>query len=204
MLAGLAAQLDAVGRWHPETDSPSIDAHTLRTALTSLADSSEAHYLISVLEDLPGRAFRENSFLRPPPQEVSWFTLAEHVEVYDTDGTAFLTDLRSKRVPTQKELAAAVEERFPSLELEMLEANALPAVLANLTRDETATWLKAVTRQSGWWAALIGTIMRALAIYVRRTPRADIAWPLCMFMLSAAVGGWTLTVVGSCALARYD
>ncbi|MGR6913141.1 hypothetical protein ACU635_02670 [[Actinomadura] parvosata] len=82
------------------------------------------------------------------------------------------------------------------MEPELIDPHGLPRRLEELlhTPAELDASVQLIHRNLGWWAVL----MMAAAAGCR--PPGWAAWPLNMYLLAASVGGWTLTVVGGCAL----
>jgi len=201
-LTSLAASLDAIGRIDPRTATPYIDAHTLRSTLANLSDKKTAADIISTLESIPGSAFRAESKL--DLDELSWFDLADHVEVYDSSRDVTFRELLLEDTATAASVAIAVRKRFPSLELELLDPQSLPPAIAAMSNRVRAEWLQTVSHHLGWWAAVIGAVMAGLAAYSQKLGKRSLAWPLSMFVVAAAVGGWTLTIVRNTGLAPPD
>ena len=104
-------------------------------------------------------------------------------------------------------MVKAVQKRFPSMEEEMLDPAILaPQLIKRLENPrQTEEVLRIIARQLGWWAALVTVLLLPPTISATREPpgigTSDLAWPLAMNVLAAGVGGWTLTVIGSCLLA---
>jgi hypothetical protein len=87
--------------------------------------------------------------------------------------------------------------------------NATAGEMSNMTTCDAV--LRTLVRQLGWWAALIAvlfvpptTVTTSERFKGKDRNVAGNTWPLSMYLLAAAIGGWTLTVVGSCVLAPAD
>lgn len=213
LLSRFCLDLDAIGRLGAETGEPLIDEQTLVVMLREFVGRPEAERLVRMLGALPGSSFRPAQQLGPPTTEVSWFELSEHVMIFDTSPEAAFSELELPAQPRCPDVVAAVNRRFPSLEEELLTPELLPARLAALLADEAQldAVLRTLVRQLGWWAALVAVLFVAPAAVTRSERfkgkdrnRAGNTWPLAMCLLAAAIGGWTLTVVGSCVLAPAD
>ena len=81
-----------------------------------------------------------------------------------------------------------------------------PQVIKRLENPRQAEEvLRVIARQLGWWAALVTVLLLPPAVSATGEPpgigKSDLAWPLAMNVLAAGVGGWSLTVIGSCLLA---
>ncbi|HEX7957401.1 MAG TPA: hypothetical protein VF508_10690 [Pyrinomonadaceae bacterium] len=212
-LTRFCLDLDRVGRLDAQTAEPLVDEHTLVLMLREFVGQPEAERLVGMLGELPGAAFRPAQLVGPPTTEVSWFELAEHVVVFDTRPEAAFSQLELPARPRGADVVSAVHKRFPSLEEELLTPDQLPARISELLSDEAQfdAVLQTLVRQLGWWAAL-ATVLLVAPAAVTRSERfkgqdrnlAGNTWPLAMCLLAAAIGGWTLTVVGSCVLAPAD
>jgi hypothetical protein len=201
-LMRLTTNLDALGRLNRgKGNDPLIDAHTLKSTIRSIASSSLADELLGYLKRLPGNALRDDQHPYSSLQEVAWFELAEYVPVFDTDPTASIRDMRIHRLkPSQ--LVDAVVARFPSLEPELVDSKILPAAIRCLQQaGRTEQWLDTVTRQLGWWAAVSAALLCALANSNEMRHSTSLGWPLDVFVMCSAVGGWTLTIVANSAFA---
>ncbi len=213
LLSRFCLDLDAMGRLDAETGEPLIDEQTLVVMLREFVGQPEAERLVGMLSALPGSSFRPAQQLGPPTTEVSWFGLSEHVTIFDASPGAAFSQLKLPARPRCEDVVAAVNRRFPSLEEELLTPELLPARVAGLLADKEQldAILRTLVRQLGWWAALVAVLFVAPAA-VTRSERfkgkdrgvAGNTWPLAMCLLAAAIGGWTLTVVGSCVLAPAD
>jgi hypothetical protein len=145
-------------------------------------------------------------------REIPWFELARDVTVYDTRPAATFGDLKLPGPASVSKVVSAVHACFPSLEPELLTPDVLPRrVQALVESDDMATRvMPVIARQLGWWAAAVALLLIPPALVARSPagtrlePDIGNAWPLSMFFLAAAVGGWTLTVVGSCVLAPVE
>jgi hypothetical protein len=209
-LTRFGTELDVLGRIDCDGE-PFVDEETLRATLRLFVDPAVASRLVDNLGALPASALR-TGFRHPVPAEMPWFGLAERVTIFDeSPGTTF-ADLRISKRADHDGVVYAVQAVFPSLEPELLEARGMPTrIEALLDNDEVfATLLRTLVRQLGWWAALVAVLLVPPAAVARAVSdpcpaalRAN-AWPLAMHLLAAALGGWTLTVVGSCILAPLD
>jgi hypothetical protein len=213
LLSRFCLDLDALGRLDAVSGDPLIDEQTLVVMLREFVGQAEAERLVGMLEALPGSSFRPAQQLGPPTSEVSWFELSQRVMIFDASPAAAFGQLELPARPRCKDVVAAVNRRFPSLEEELLTPELLPARIAELRADEEqlVAVLRALVRQLGWWAALVAVMFVAPAAVTRSEKFkgkdrgiAGNTWPLAMCLLAAAVGGWTLTVVGSCVLAPVD
>lgn len=208
-IARLTLDLDALGRLEAGTGSPLVEPHTLRATLRELVSPPLADRLVDLLAGLPGAALART--IHPPATEVPWFELADRVVIFDPDPSATFGELMlPARTPTPG-VVTAVHRRFPSLEPELLEPGELPPRLrALLEGDDLETVLRTIVRQLGWWSALAAVLLVPAAVGAdpaggeEGDGRLANLWPLSMYVAAAAVGGWTLTVVGSCILAPLD
>lgn len=206
MLDRYYADLDAIGRIDDETGEPLIDKVQLTALLREFVNLGEADRLVKLLEGLQGAAFR-TALGRDRYREVSWFELAREIVIFDTEPKTTFEQLRLSSRATPDEVIDAVQARFPSLEREMADPTILgDQVIKRLSDPQQAeAALHIINKQLGWWAALATVLLLPPAIAARRhvsDPKtAAVAWPLSMNVLGAAVGGWTITVVGSCLLA---
>jgi hypothetical protein len=198
--------IDALGRIDEETGDPLIDEVTLIAMLRKFVSTDIADSLVAQLKALPGCAFRVG--LEPGRlTEASWFELASKVVIFDVEPNATFAELGLAASVSAKRVVKSVQYRFPSLEEEMLDPAILaPQVIKRLEDPHQAELvLRTVTRQLGWWSALVTVLLLPPAISaLRQLPESGqsvVAWPLSMNVLAAAVGGWTLTVIGSCLLA---
>lgn len=204
-LARFALDLDALGRIVVETGEPVLDEQTLGSMLRPSMDPAMAAHLIDVLKRLPSPRLRSAEGAAPPSDEVTWFRLAERVTIFDPTPAASFRDLG---LGANQSPVAAVHRRFPSLEDELLVPEVLPRRLLTLLDDDSAlaAMCHTLVRQLGWWAVVTALLLVPPAVIATRDAdsRAATMWPLAMFLLAVAVGGWTLTVVGSCVLAPTD
>lgn len=206
----LALRLEVVGRLDPESGAPLIEPHTLGETLRGTLSAAQATWLVDVLARLPGSAFVRD--VHPPAAEVPWFELASRVAIFDTDANATLRELQLSPSASGPEIVAAVQNRFPSLEPELLVPDKVPPRIRALLedREKFETVLMEIVRQLGWWAALAAVLLTPAALLSAGERPGDDgelagnAWPLSLFLLSAAVGGWTLTVVESWILAPVE
>jgi hypothetical protein len=213
LLSRFCLDMDAMGRLDAETGDPLIDEQTLVVMLREFVGQPEAERLVGMLGALPGSSFRPAQQLGPPTVEVSWFELSEHVVIFDTSPEAAFGQLQLPARPRSKDVVAAVNRRFPSLEEELLTPQLLPARVAELLADEAQldAILRTLVRQLGWWAALVAVmfvgpaaVTRAERFKGKERGVAGNTWPLAMYLLAAGIGGWTLTVVSNCVLAPVD
>jgi len=202
--------LDALGRIDAETDEPLVDELTLTAMLREFVGWPCADRLVCQLADLPASAFRPAQQVGSPIREASWFELANKVVVFDASVAATFRELELPPMPKGHDVVMGVRARFPSLEEELLTPDLLPPRIEALLEPDSPldTVLRAIARQLGWWAALVAILLVPPAVVARSYVGADVnaapvgnAWPLSMYVLAAAIGGWTLTVVGSCLLA---
>ena len=146
----------------------------------------------------------------PIPDEVPWFALAANVVVFDPTPNATFNDLTLPSNPELADIVSAVHDRFPSLEDEFLDPTLLPMRIGDLlgSDERLQVVLSTVVRQLGWWAALTLSLLAVPVAIVKAESKGNESlpnvWPLAMYLMAAAVGGWTLTVVGSCILAPSD
>lgn len=208
LLARFYLDVDALGRIDEQTGDPLVDELTLLAMLRIFVSSAVADRLVAQLKALPGCALRVGfEEGRQSAREVSWFELAREIVIFDTETGATFAELGLPSRASIDQVVKSVQRRFPSLEEEMLNPALLaPQLVKRLEDPEQALCLqKTIVRQLGWWAALVTVLMLPPAMSaVRDTPDAcnsEVAWPLSMNVLAAAVGGWTLTVIGSCVLA---
>ena len=186
-----------------------VDDHALRSLLRFSLDIEQADRLLGYLRSLPSCAFRETHRWGDHTEEVPWFRLAEDVVVFDPSPSATFEQLQRPVGPTPESLVAAVHKRFPSVYEEFLVTDGIPPRIRGLLASESAPELEALLRellrQLGWWAAFATSLIvpAALLAATDSDPLAPNAWPLGMYVLAAALGGWTLTVVGGCMLAPY-
>ena len=213
LLVRFCLDLDALGRLDPSTDDPLIDEQTLFAMLREFVGEDSAQRLVDKLKELPDSAFRLVSQVIPPPREVSWFELAKNIVIFDTTPTATFTELDLSVSPETQKIVMSVQKRFPSMEPELLEPETLPPRIKNLieNEDDLSVVLRTLIRQLGWWAALVAILLVPAATLTTSEnfstedqTLSRNAWPLAMYFLASAVGGWTLTVVGSCILAPTD
>jgi len=213
LLARFYLDLDALGRIEVGTGEPLIDEHTLFAMLSEFVGNQSAERLVRHLRALPENAFRPAYQVGPLATEVSWFELADHIVIYDTSPGATFHQLDLPAEPDSHDIVTAVRACFPSLEEELLQPYELPPRIKRLLEQEGALELvlRRIDRQLGWWAALMAVLLIPPAIVaVSETlggtgiQRSENAWPLSMYLLAAAVGGWTLTIVGSAILAPLD
>lgn len=205
-IARLAIDMDAMGRLEPGTGRPCVEPHTLRAALREALPPALADRLVELLAGLEGAAFVRD--VHPPATEVPWFDLAERVVIFDGEPAAAFGELRLPGNPGAADLVAAVYDRFPSMEPELLEPHTLPPrIRALLEGGGFDPAVHATARQLGWWAAL-ATVLLVPAAFLATGGEGEggmeAAWPLWMVVAAAAFGGWTLTVAGSCLLAPHD
>jgi hypothetical protein len=198
--------LDALGRIDEQTGEPLIDEITLTSMLREFVSPAIAGHLVEDLKKIQGCAFRVGLERdRLPAREVSWFELARSIVIFDAEPEARFDQLGLANNASTTQVIKSVQKRFPSLEEEMLDPRLLaPQLIARLQdREQAQRLLAVIARQLGWWSALITVLMLppAVAALDDTEGQAEIAWPLAMNVLAAAVGGWTLTVVGSCVLA---
>jgi hypothetical protein len=199
---------DAFGRVERETDDPLVDEHTFDGMLREFVDQPCAGRVVRHLNELPGCAFRSAHKVGPPADEVSWFDLTKRIVVFDGSPSATFRELRLPSQPNGRDLVAAVHERFGSMEEELVTPELIPSRIEYLLADDDAlkSVFRTIERQLGWWSALAAALLIPPAVVARSTGNAHDpvpvanAWPLSMYLLAAALGGWTLTVVGSCIL----
>ena len=213
LLSRFCLDLDAIGRLDTETGEPLIDEQTLLVMLREFVSQPQAERLVTQLAALPGSAFRPARQVGPPATEVSWFELSEHVVIFDTSPETAFRQLNLPAGARGGDVVRAVQNCFPSLEEELLRPDLLPVRMAALLHDEKQfnAVLRMLVRQLGWWAAVIAVLFVPPAA-VTTSERfkgkdrgvAGNTWPLSMYLLAAAIGGWTLTVVGSCVLAPTE
>jgi hypothetical protein len=191
-------------------EEPSVDKTALAALLDETLGAQLADHLLGYLYKLPGsRLVSVDSVARS--RAVPWFVLAQHVVIFDqTPDTRFVAELSAS--PTMWELIDEVQKLFPSLEVEMIDPQVLPAQLekvlwSNSTNpalvglDPSLEWiLDLLYRNLGWWAVLGFALMAAAA--KGSAPPGWAAWPLYVYVLAACMGGWTLTVLGGCTLSR--
>ena len=198
--------LDALGRMDRETGTPLIDAVTLTAMLREFVDHDLADKLVALLDAPADCAFRVD-LDRGRYDEVSWFELAREVVIFDSQPDANFAELRIPETATVEEVIKAVQARFPSMEEEMIDPEILARQVIKRLQEpgDAEAVLRIISRQLGWWAALVTVLMLPPAVVATRVPSdneaSTIVWPLAMNALAAGVGGWTLTVIGSCLLA---
>lgn len=213
-LVSLPRDMDVMGRLAGQSlDDPLIDQHSLRAHLEGATGRDIANSLIEELRSLPGEAFRPASSgaTTTDLREVPWFRLAEHIVIFDTAIDARAGSLQLSTATTPANVADAVQISFPSLEERILvEDGRLPRALATCVEPLAATSvLTELARQLGWWAAVVGAVLIGQAktcveLHASGDETAASYWPLVMFLMAAAVGGWTLTVVGGVALGAAE
>lgn len=208
-MSRLALRMDVLGRLDADTGVPLVEPQTLRTILQDAVGGRAAVRLVDLLDRIPGSAFVRH--VHPPATEVSWFDLAARVAIYDPEPGAAFGELELTAASTLEEIVTSVQARFPSMEPELIVPTDFPRRLRELVEDEraAATVLHEVVRQLGWWAALATVLLVPAA--QGGPPRPDEGpaeerlrehlWPLSIYLLCSAVGGWTLTVAGSWVLA---
>jgi hypothetical protein len=207
--------LDAVGRLHGETGEPLIDAHTLRALLRPALGAELASDLVAMLEGLPQPCLRVATSDAAAPTEPGWYELAHHIVIYDTEPDTKFGDLDIAHRRSTEDVIAAVNYAFPSLEPELIDAVVVPPRIVELLRPGARapfhTRLVELDRQLGWWAALVAVLLVPLAFTALEEPESGQsagaqanAWPLGIYGLCAAVGGWTLTVAESVILAPCE
>jgi hypothetical protein len=211
-LTRLALDMDALGRIDAD-GTPTVDDHILTALLRDLADDRLARKLTTVLRGLPDPALRPAHIHGEIPMEAPWCALANRVVVLDAEPGRTFGDLHLEPGALSGEAMRAVREAFPGLELELLDPLRLPARLHAASRDgELPALCAQVDRQLGWWAALVGVLLAALAALAISEPPGGtgapdspaIFWPLAMYLIATGVGAWTLTVVAGCLLAPAD
>lgn len=214
-LARLCADLDALGRLDPDSHEPMVEEHTLLTLLRSAVDRPLADHVIAVLDAQPGSALRRAKSDQRPPDEVGWYGLAANVGIYDTTPATTFAQLHVPGRGSTGDIVDGVNAEFPSLEKELLDPAQLSRRIVSLVMadnlDALHAALREIARQLGWWAVVVAVLLIPLAM-TATTPvpgeRSEAehlnAWPLGMFIFATAVGGWTLTVVGSCILAPHE
>jgi len=204
--------LDAIGRLDADTLQPKVDEITLLAMLREFVGRETAEHLLEALQNISASSFR-GAHEAQPSIETSWFGLADKIVIFDGSPEARFAQLRIPLDPTPRLVVQAVHRRFPSLEEEMLTADLLPRKIVDLIASEERfrAVLGAIAKQLGWWSALVAILLICPAVVTRsdfgsltKSATIDNAWPLSMFVLAAAVGGWTLTVVGSLILAPID
>jgi catechol 2,3-dioxygenase-like lactoylglutathione lyase family enzyme len=208
-----ALALDTLGRLDAETGKPLVDEHTLRAVLLEFVAAPLAERLVHLLATLPGCAFRPAHQVGTPAVEIPFFGLAGEVVIFDPSPLATFGELKIPTQPQVDDVVAAVRDRFPSLEDELLKPDQIPPRIEALLKEDSSVdvVLGVICRQLGWWAALMAVLLVPPTVLLRSKARkreepnllANV-WPLSMYLLTAAVGGWTLTVVGSCILAPVD
>lgn len=203
LVARLASDLDALGRTCGDDQTVVVDDTVLKGLLARLVGEPSATELVQCLADLPGAALRSTTPDVGLAGEAPWFALADRVVVYDSEPDARISDLGLDAAAGPGRLTTAVQRRFPSLELELLDPVVVPPHVSSwMGTGNAAPLLGELCRQLGWWAALVGAVLAAHAQHLVHDEADDAAvWPLVLFLMSAAVGGWTLTVVLGCALA---
>ena len=212
LLSRFYLTFDTFGRIEAATGEPLIDEHTLDGMLREFVEKPKAIRLIQHLKELPGCAFRPAQKLGPPTVEVPWFRLAEKVVIFDASPGVTYREMKLPPQPNGRDLVSAVYNRFPSMEEELITPDLLPSRIEYLLDNERtlSNVLRMCERQLGWWCAFVAVLLVAPASVARSTPTAaDLvpvanAWPLSMYFLAAALGGWTLTVVASCILSPLD
>jgi hypothetical protein len=209
-LTRFGAELDALGRVDATTGEPLVDEHTLRSGLREFMDEIIADRLVRLLAELPAAAFRPAQQAGSPVTEISWFGLANEVLVFDPTPAARFAALNLPMELSGYNAVKAVRRYFPSLEEELLVPEGLPPRVALLIRDENRfrALLARVVRQLGWWSALVAVLLvppvmltESERVHGRDPGLWRNIWPFSMYLLATAIGGWTLTVVGSCILA---
>lgn len=198
VLADIGTELDRIGRLPSKSEAPLIDEHTLRTALERWMGPDASGRIVDTLQGLPGRALRTNDQLLPPPAEIPWLNLANRVVIFDPTSPDDLEDLRPSD-DSQRSVMIAVQTAFPSLELELVEPALQRALVHLAIGPHTADYLAELNRQLGWWAAAAGSLLMGSACAYDIGGKTHY-WPLVMYLYATAIGGWTLTVVGSVAL----
>lgn len=205
--------LDLLGR-DGSDGSPVVGAEALLALLTTAVPEPEAIKLVEELERLDSaRLLRSDETAAP----LSWFELAARVPVLDSDDTASFEDLDIPDDAPRWMIVDAVQQRFPSLEDELVDPEVMPpaieAAVTHTSEDEgqsqrLSELFDEVARQLGWWAALALVLSVPPAYFQQeRAHGRDVLagtthpWPLFVFVEAAAIGGWTLTVVDSCVLA---
>lgn len=209
-LRRFCVELDVLGRLDAKTGEPLVDEHTLRAGLREFVDEIVADRLVRLLSELPAASFRPARQVGSPTIEVSWFGLANKVIVFDPSPTVRFRELTLPAEPCGHDVIVAIRRRFPSMEEEFLSPDKLPSRIDTLLRDENRfhVLLHMLVRQLGWWAALVAVLLVPPTTLVKSEPQEgkdrellNNVWPLSMYLLLTAIGGWTLTVVGSCILA---
>ncbi|GHE08519.1 hypothetical protein [Streptomyces alanosinicus] len=192
--------LEQIGREGGD-DEPLVHVPTLRTLTRAAIGDKATGHLLAELTRLPGHRLTDQDHPR-----LDWFTLADRVPIFDpTPASTFTVPLVD--TPHMGHVINAVHTLYPSLEPELIDPQLLPARLTDLphpdhsgTLDERLrTAIDLVHRNLGWWAAFTLALMTIAAAGSAAPGWA--AWPLHMYVLAALIGGWTLTVVGGCALA---
>jgi hypothetical protein len=203
-------ELDTLAAIDPELDEPYIDDERLHGLIAEFTDHDVARALVDRLRALGDDAFFTGGrrMIDGRKRPVAWFELARYVKIYDGTPEATFGDL-DVYPGGVRDAMAAVRRRWPSLELELLDPLVLPSRVRDLLVAPVAASdlvsvdraLAVLSRQLGWWAAATAVLLVAPATLAEQEL---IAWPLAMHLLAAGIGGWTMTVVGSCLLAPLD
>src|ERR1700722_6721759 len=198
--------LDSFPRVNTETGKPLVDEQTLNAMLREFIGKPRADQIVHHLKELRSSAFRSVEHSGPPVQEISWFELADKIVIYDGSPEASFNQLDLSKQPNGRDVVLAVQARFPSFEPELLTPDLLPSRIDILLQDDKAMVkvLQEIDRQLGWWAALSAVLLIPPAVVTRSSAPAEgsglarnsNSWPLSMYVLGAALVGWTLTVVG--------
>jgi len=188
------ADLDRLGRTaEVHGDQPLINRTALGRLIGDPAGKPVAEHLIGELDRLPDSRLTDSVGYALP-----WTAVADRVVVYD--GAPVPLTRRLDAMTNMGQLMAAVRQAYPSLELELIDPQGLPHQLSELTGDRSTAVVHLVHRSLGWWGVLGYALMTAAAAGCRAPGWA--AWPLYVSVLAGSIGGWTLTVVGGCALSR--
>lgn len=196
--------LDEIPRSDHSSGRPCLDAKALEQTLGRALAPDTTRSLMEILRVAPGSRLTSDAEGHAMTG-AGWFDLAAQVVIYDpVPGQPWSVNHAPR---TMWQLIHSVHTIFPSLEAELIDPQVLPArILAVLSDGSPSSAaiqrlddvVQRIHRNLGWWAVLTFALMAAAS--GGSAPPGWAAWPLYVHVLAGCMGGWTLTVVGSCVL----
>ncbi len=193
-----------------------LSADTLARLLSPFAEPEMVSALLAEIERQPDACLSSRGSL----ETISWEDLANEVVIFDPRFDVTVTELGVSEVSDADDLVAAVNRRFPSMEQELISfVPVVPRVeelMARLRQScrvgsidpSVSRVFDLVSKNLGWWASVglvlvFAAALRSSASFSDATRRdPEIAWAIFVYILTAAIGGWTLTMIESLILAR--
>lgn len=188
---------------------------TLSNLFGSTVETPVATAFVSEIERVPDARVSARDL---PP--VRWAELADEVVVFDPRLEVNGIDLHLPDRPMPEELVSAINRRFPSMEKELIGLTPvvprIEELISRLRQSLRAGGIDPSVRRVfdlagqnlGWWAC-VGLVLvlaagaRSLIAFSDANPLDPAyVWPTYVFLLTAAMGGWTLTMLESLILAR--